>query len=496
MKKLFTSMLCVFIAIPLFLTVWGFALPAQYSNTFVGELPAKRALLAAESDKPRLILVGGSAAAFGVDSALLARELPDYQPVNFGLYAALGTRVMLDLSIKELRTGDLVVIMPEQQRQALSDTVGADAFWQAVDGDFSALACLHARDFGPLLGAFPRFAGAKFRYFLTGAPSPDGVYRRGSFNAVGDVVNPLCSANILPDGYDTTMPVRFDPSMLDTDFCDALNAYTAQAESVGAVVLYHFPPMNVLAVENSEDIDTYADYLQSQLTAPLAGDPHACVMDAGWFYDTNFHLNVSGKTVFTRQLIRDLKAVLGDTSSTEIALPAMPARRIQTDTEAANNSDAAYFAWESDRLVVNAAGRGRRTLTGSGRGGRPTRDGAGLRHVCGMQRAGKTDDTAKYHGASGWTFCQMLRAAGNHADPAGPRAAFRGAGPARRCARVLPHPRARRKLHLLLPELRMVALRGDLRPLRQHRAIPALPHRRAAVYTDSRIVEKCRDQLA
>lgn len=44
MKKLFTSMLCVFIAIPLLLTVWGFALPAQYSNTFVGELPAKRAL--------------------------------------------------------------------------------------------------------------------------------------------------------------------------------------------------------------------------------------------------------------------------------------------------------------------------------------------------------------------------------------------------------------------------------------------------------------------
>ena len=42
----------------------------------------------------------------------------------------------------------------------------------------------------------------------------------------------------------------------------------------------------------------------------------------------------------------------------------------------------------------------------------------------------------------------------------------------------------------------MVALRGNLRPLRQHRAIPALPHRKATVYTDSRIVEKYRDQLA
>ena len=85
MKKIIAFMLGVFIAVPLLLAAWGFALPAQYSSTFLGELPAKRALLAAESNKPRLILVGGSAVAFGVDSALLAKELPDYHPVIFGL---------------------------------------------------------------------------------------------------------------------------------------------------------------------------------------------------------------------------------------------------------------------------------------------------------------------------------------------------------------------------------------------------------------------------
>ena len=58
MKKIIASMLGIFIAVPLLLAVWGFALPAQYSSTFLGELPAKRALLAAESNKPRLILVG------------------------------------------------------------------------------------------------------------------------------------------------------------------------------------------------------------------------------------------------------------------------------------------------------------------------------------------------------------------------------------------------------------------------------------------------------
>lgn len=363
MKKLTAYMLSLFAAIPLILAVWGFVLPAQYGETFVGELPAKRALLAAEIDGPRIIIVGGSAAAFGVDSALLAQQLPGYTPVNFGLYAALGTRVMLDLSVDELRAGDIVVLMPEQQRQTLSDTLGAEVLWQAVDGDFGALAALHARDFGPMLGAFPRFAANKFAYFVTGAPDPDGVYRRDSFNAAGDVVSPLCAANTMPNGYDATMPVQFDTALLDEDFIDAVNDYAARATAVGATVYYHFPPMNALAVEDPQDVDAYADALQARLTAPLAGDPHACILDAGWFYDTNFHLNASGKTVFTRQLIRDLKAVLGDTTATEIALPAMPALADSDADLSGDNRDAMYFTWADGALTVTDAGRTRTALT-------------------------------------------------------------------------------------------------------------------------------------
>ena len=350
MKKIIASMLGIFIAVPLLLAVWGFALPAQYSSTFLGELPAKRALLAAESNKPRLILVGGSAAAFGVDSALLAKELPDYHPVNFGLYAALGTRVMLDLSINELRAGDLVIVMPEQQQQALSDTVGVTALWQAVDEDFSALGCLHARDFGPMLGSFPRFAAAKFRYFLTGAPETDGVYRRDSFNAAGDLASPLCKANIMPEGYDPTMPIRFDTALPEAAFCAALNDYTARAADAGATVYYHFPPMNALAVTNEDQLNAYAAHLQQVITAPLAGDPRACVMESGWFYDTNFHLNAAGRTVFTKQLIRDIKAMLGDTTATEIALPAMPEPAANTAAGSGSSADAAYFTMR--RMVL------------------------------------------------------------------------------------------------------------------------------------------------
>lgn len=346
MKKLLCAMVLLLLAIPAVLGVWGFALPAQYGATFVAALPAKRALLRAESEKPRLVIVGGSAVAFGVDSALLAAELPGYQPVNFGLYAALGTRVMLDLSLPDLRAGDIVVVMPEQQQQSLSTYLGAQALWQAADTDRSVLLRLHPGDFAPMLAQFPQFAAAKLRYALTAAPDPADIYRRDSFDAAGDIRRALCPANQMPAGYDPTTPVLFDETTMPTpDFCAALNDYTATLAARGVAVYYHFPPMNAAALPPNADIDQYATALQSKITAPLLGDPHACVLPSGWFFDTNFHLNAAGKTVFTRTLVRDIKAGLGDATPTTITLPAMPgpAPAVAALDPAQDNSDAGYF---------------------------------------------------------------------------------------------------------------------------------------------------------
>ncbi len=347
MKKMWICFGSCLLAIPIALLVWGFLLPQQYGDTFLGELSVKRQLLEQESEKPRLVILGGSAAAFGVDSALLAQQLPQYQPVNFGLYAALGTRIMLDLSLESLREGDLVIVMPEQQSQTLSDYLGAQAVWQAADGDFSVLQALHWRDVSAMIGQFPRFAAQKFRYWLTGKPEMTGVYQRSSFNAFGDVVSELCAANQMPGGVDETTPIRFDPELLEEGFCQQLNEYAAVLAQKGVTVWYHFPPMNESAVELDAEVDGYADVLQQRLEISLAGDPKACILESGWFYDTNFHLNASGKTVFTRQLIRDIKAMLGDSTPTRIAQPAMPELLAPASEEhQLDNADADCFVWE------------------------------------------------------------------------------------------------------------------------------------------------------
>lgn len=382
MKRLWISMAVALLAIALSLCIFGFLLPPQYDETFLGELQAKRDLLAAPSDRPRIILLGGSGVAFGVDSSLIEESLPDYRVVNYGLYAALGTRVMLDLSAEDLREGDIVIVMPEQQRQTLSDYLGADVMWQAADGHYDALLALHTRDVGEMLAAYPVFAMSKLRYWLKGKPETEGIYRRSSFNEDGDIVSDLCAANVMAGGYDPTTMIEWDRDLLTDEFCDALNAYTKEAVRRGVEVWYHYAPMNAAAMVIPEDegtamagsmentdihaaettgteddageetrsrmssvIDAYAASLQDRIDAPLAGDPKDCVMESGWFYDTNYHLNSSGKVVYTRQLIRDIKAMLGDSSPTEITMPEMPALQYVAET-AADSSDAAYFLYE------------------------------------------------------------------------------------------------------------------------------------------------------
>ena len=49
-------------------------------------------------------------------------------------------------------------------------------------------------------------------------------------------------------------------------------------------------------------------------------------MEAEWFFDTNFHLNQAGKEVNTVQLIRDIKAMLGDDRAVKAELPDKPHR--------------------------------------------------------------------------------------------------------------------------------------------------------------------------
>lgn len=342
----------------------AFLLPPCFHQTYPAAIQDKLARLRT-AEGQRLIVIGGSGVPFALDCGLIENQFPQYTVVDFGLYAEMGVVPMLDWVGGELRAGDLVVLMPEQNPLSLSDHADGELLLQACDGNPSLLLSLSPRRWGRVITQIPIYAAKKLRYACTGAPRPEGVYTRAALNEYGDMASPLRDHNILPSGVQSDVPIRFDP--ISDDFLQETDIFCRIAKKQGAEVVWHFSPMNAAAVEASaEEIDGYYDRLAERIGVPILGDPHQCILPSGWFYDSNFHLNTSGSIVFTKLLVDDLSVYLGQTAPIDIPLPPMPTMA-QNDVDG-DDSDADCFTyaplgngWQITGLTER--GRSAQTLT-------------------------------------------------------------------------------------------------------------------------------------
>lgn len=325
-RRIVATALAVILAEQVFFLICGFGLPVQFGDTFMGELKSKYERLKETSGK-QIVLVGGSGVAFDCDSALMDDFFPSYEIVNFGMYAGLGTKAVMDLSENYIHEGDIVILSPEQSEQTFSDYFNGEYMWQAADGAFGMLRDLKSENFEAMLGNFPRFALEKLNYVMKGQkPQTDSIYQKKSFNTYGDIELDTCRENILPNGYDVNQKVRFTEDVVQPEFMDYMNDWAKRLEKKGAVVWYRYCPVNKLSVEDMDDLAAYDVFLRQKLDFPVIGNPENSLMEAEWFFDTNFHLNQPGKEVNTVQLIRDMKAILGDDRAVTVELPEKPHR--------------------------------------------------------------------------------------------------------------------------------------------------------------------------
>lgn len=325
-RRIVATALAVILAEQVFFLICGFGLPVQFGDTFMGELKSKYERLKETSGK-RIVLVGGSGVAFDCDSALMDDFFPSYEIVNFGMYAGLGTKAVMDLSENYIHEGDIVILSPEQGEQTFSDYFNGEYMWQAADGAFGMLRDLKSENFDAMLGNFPRFALEKLNYVMKGQkPQTDSIYQKKSFNTYGDIELDTWRENILPNGYDVNQKVRFTEDVVQPEFMDYMNDWAKRLEKKGAVVWYRYCPVNKLSVEDMDDLAAYDVFLRQKLDFPVIGNPENSLMEAEWFFDTNFHLNQPGKEVNTVQLIRDMKAMLGDDRAVTVELPEKPHR--------------------------------------------------------------------------------------------------------------------------------------------------------------------------
>lgn len=333
-----------------------FLAPSRFDETFLGEFEKKVDRLY-ETEGEKIVFVGGSSLAFGLDAKLLSETLG--KPViNFGLYATLGTKVMMDYTKDAIGEGDIIVIAPEMNEQTWSMYFNAEAMWQALDGNFSDIRHIDSENYPAMLGSFWKFAASKAKYLKQELDvSGLGIYRASSFDDYGFIANNRDKDyNTMPGGFDAGKPITFSTDIISREFIDYVNAYTKYAESKGAKVYLSTCPLNESAVPldlTMDDIDAYIAFLNESFDCEVLGNPGNMIYPSGYFFDSNFHMNSAGAILHTSQLAFDLAPILGlSESDVQIDVPEAPEIPVD-DTVYEYDENEVYFTFDvsSDGVV-------------------------------------------------------------------------------------------------------------------------------------------------
>ena len=331
-KRLIIIVCCLcLLTVPITLLIVGLFLPAQFLNTYYGELSIMYARLK-NTDGKKIVVVGNSSVAFGMDSALLEEQLQkngyEYAVCNFGLYGALGTKLMLDLSRNYIHEGDIVLFAPEFNEQSFSLYFSAEETWRALDSDFSIFFDLAEENKQAMVGSFTYYVAEKFGYYTAGMPAPpSGVYAASSFDERCDMKKTERAYNVMSGGADVNNLIDFTPQLLDENFLSYVNEYYRLVQSKGAEMYFSFAPVNKSGLQTGvteQMIDEFYDALSDGLQFPILGNPHAHVLDYEWFYDSNVHLNDAGMTRHTAIIAEELLNEFGCGAPLDIQLPDKP----------------------------------------------------------------------------------------------------------------------------------------------------------------------------
>lgn len=358
MKKTILFILTLILLLPAIVLGYGASLPEYYGDTYYAELPALYHKLKNTQGK-KIVIVGGSNVAFGVDSTQLEATLQecgfDYTVCNFGLYAAVGTSAMLELSRNFIGEGDVVVLAIEPTSETFSTYFGATAMLKCTETETEMLLHLSGSQQSNLVGNYLAYLQDRAEIQRTGIlPQADGVYAKASFDENGDLRYDR-AGNAMLLGYDPANPIDLDAVSFEPAFVEQVNNYISHAESKGAAVFMSLSPMNRGAVTDASEDALYRFFtaLQTAFHCPIISDPNDYILDSGWFYDSNFHMNTPGMAIRTHQLACDLLNQLGYYRLIPFEIPKMPASIAQTETNEANSGDFLYAPFGEDGLLVS-----------------------------------------------------------------------------------------------------------------------------------------------
>lgn len=251
-------------------------------------------------DNNRLLLIGGSNLAFGIDSGLIEEEF-NVNVINLGLHAGLGLKFIINEAMSSVKKGDIVLLSLEYPLYDESSQPSIDLInhTQTIYPNSKSFYDISLKD-----NFFISLQNSK-KWFDRQNIQIDSVYNRKYFNKYGDVVGHLTKAqpkDIDDRGVMNKINIDNNVSLLHELYlkCNSLDAklyivfpnYPISEFNKNKTVIYDL----------KEQIKTKVDFIE------MINEPETFVFEDSFFFDTVFHLNAKGRQKRTKMLIKILRS--------------------------------------------------------------------------------------------------------------------------------------------------------------------------------------------
>jgi hypothetical protein len=322
--KIFLKKIILFsVFVGLILVIVMFFVPVEEDNYYLTIVDKHKAL--ETTPQPRILLVGGSNLAFGIDSEKMEHEL-NLSIVNTGLHMGVGLPYILNDLKPYLKEGDTVIIISEYSQ-----------FYDDEDKGFvEPLAAMIGINPLSLLYLTPKslmeihlIVVTLFRhkadsvldgvnsFFLSIIDSKEGEernekkddknfsYSRQGFNQYGDEVSHWNYTVDYDQNYTTG---SYLGNKINYNQIEVLNEFHNYAKKRNISVYLSFSPIDRNEYQkNQTAYNQFYDFLKSNVSIPIIGDIEEFSFPRDFFFDTRDHLNYQGVEIRTEKLIFEIK---------------------------------------------------------------------------------------------------------------------------------------------------------------------------------------------
>lgn len=258
-----------------------------------------------ETNTPKIIIVGGSNAAFGMDQQML-EEATGYKVVNLGLHAGFNQLFHSELSKANINQGDIVLLAYEYSwiDNGQFESIGTELVMSGIDSDVELYRYMPTKTWPSILGYLGTFACKKNTF----APA-EGQYSREAFDRDTGQMTFMRDYNMSDYRAQIELYGTVDMSnaVLSDMTAEYLKKYKRFVEQKGADVYFVAPPLLREAV--TCDIEAFENIKKMEeevIGIPYISSPADYLYPETLMSNSIYHCNNRGEKERTRQLINDL----------------------------------------------------------------------------------------------------------------------------------------------------------------------------------------------